>query len=97
VYRIYLETIVEYLRALNHASRAVAASPGDEGLKPYLGEIPVVLEGMLCGFLVDELDGEFMLMESTPDMVAWWEARPTRESRRREAVKQALVDVVDGL
>ena len=68
VYRTYLEAVVEYLKALNSAVANIAVAPGVEMLKPYLGEIPVLLDGCLCGFLVDELGGEFMLLEATPDM-----------------------------
>lgn len=95
MYRIYLETIVAYQTVLNFVARTVASTDDDPYLKPYLGEIPVLLDAGLCGFLVDEMSGEFMLVEADAAMMAWWDARPTIESRKRDAAKRELAQALD--
>lgn len=73
MYEDFLRGLLTYLEALNKACQSVDES---KGTIPYLDLVPVVLEGELCGFLTDEIGGEFCYEAATPAQQEWWKAFP---------------------
>lgn len=43
---------------------------------PYVDRVPVMLDGELVGWLVDDIGGEFQYELSTPEEQEWWDSRP---------------------
>ena len=60
MYQEFLKGILTYVDALNTATRAL--DEGD-GLTPYLGDVEVMLEGELVGYLRDEIGGSWSYFE----------------------------------
>lgn len=73
MYERFLETVLAYVRALNAAGEKTDES---DGQTPYLDRVPVLLEDGLCGFLVDEIGGEYSYVPATAAELAWWDSRP---------------------
>lgn len=78
MYAEFLEMVLAWIEALNRVEKD---HPGDiRGMTPYLSRIPVVLDEMLCGFLVDEVGGVWSYAEATPADRMWWERRPGQKA-----------------
>lgn len=74
MYAQFLSAVLHYINAFDAACGVMDES---DGLTPYVNYVPVLLEGELCGFLIDETDGAFAYEPCTLAQRDWWEERPT--------------------
>lgn len=65
IYLNMAEFIAASLKMLNAFSKEHEFEDGPS--KPYLGKIPVKMEGEVIGYFVDELGGEWCYTSGTPD------------------------------
>lgn len=73
MYLVFLKALVAYIEAIN----AVCATIDEkDGLTPYLDRVPVLLDGELCGYLQDEVGGEYTYLPAEENDRAWWDNRP---------------------
>jgi len=69
----FLEAVLAYTRALNEAATGIVEQPYRT---PYVQFVPVLMDANLCGFLSDEIGGEYQYLPATDAQREWWEARP---------------------
>ena len=65
MYEDFLRAILLYLEMLNAAERKLIDMGMGSGSLPYLGKIPVELEGVIVGHLVDEIGGAWSYQPAT--------------------------------
>ena len=73
MYEEFLTALLTYVQAMNKATNSIDEKAG---LTPYLQFLPVILEGDLAGFLVDEVGGSYQYVEATAEERSWWASRP---------------------
>ena len=73
MYLRFLEGLVTYVKVLNDACQGLDEN---DFLTPYLNHVPVLLEDDICGFLRDDIGGEFMFEPATEQEREWWNNRP---------------------
>lgn len=73
----FLAAVLSYIQALNEADKKVIPK-FSEGLTPYLGRIPVILENSLCGWLEDVADGAWTYQDATKEEVDEYDAKYLR-------------------
>lgn len=73
MYKEFLEAVLAYVTALNHASESIDEK---DGLTPYVNFIPVLIDNELCGFLNDEIGASYQYREATAQEREWWTKRP---------------------
>lgn len=70
-YREFLDTITEYITSLNEADKRIQPKY-DDTMCPQLGNIPVIMDDGLVGWLVDEIGGVWSYRDATrEEMVAY--------------------------
>ena len=78
MYQQFLEGVLGYIKVLNIVDEERMRRDVDPWMTPYVQQVPVILDGDLCGFLVDETGGEggWMYEPATDTLREWWDTRP---------------------
>ena len=74
MYREFLESVLFHIVALNQTAETL--KDADENLTPYVNFVPVFLDTDLCGWLQDEVGGQYSYTPVTQEEREWWDARP---------------------
>lgn len=77
MYLEFLRTIMYGIIALNTITELPDVKKAEEEeLGPYFNDLAVYFAGELCGFIRDEIGGQYSYHDATDAEREWWRAKP---------------------